>query len=70
MFVAYVAGSAIIYAFGVPWLMHVAGQPLSWAVYYGLTVFLVGDLIKAALAAGILPLAWKGVSRLEGRDSA
>jgi biotin transport system substrate-specific component len=68
VFVAYLAGSAIIYAFGVPVLLHVSGQPLSWAIYYGMTVFLVGDLIKAALAAGILPLAWKGVSRLEGRD--
>jgi biotin transport system substrate-specific component len=69
VFVAYLAGSAIIYLFGVPWLAHIAsGEPLSWVLYYGLTVFLVGDLIKAALAAGILPLAWKGVARLEGRD--
>ena len=68
VFVAYLAGSAIIYLFGVPWLLHASGQSLSWALYYGMTVFLVGDLIKAALAAGILPLAWKGVATLEGRD--
>jgi len=68
VFVAYLAGSAIIYLFGVPWLLHASGQSLSWALYYGMTVFLVGDLIKAALAAGILPLAWKGVAKLEGRD--
>lgn len=68
VFAAYLAGSAVIYLFGVPWLMHVAGQPLGWALSAGLTPFLVGDLIKAALAAGLLPLAWKGVARLEGGD--
>lgn len=69
VFAAYLVGSAVIYLFGALWLAQVAGQPLSWAVAVGVTPFLVGDLIKAALAAGVLPLAWKGVARLEDRSA-
>ncbi|HSN06483.1 MAG TPA: biotin transporter BioY [Candidatus Angelobacter sp.] len=63
---SYAVGTAVIYLFGVTWLAHVAGAPLSWAIGAGLTPFLVGDALKAALAAGVLPLAWRGVARLEG----
>lgn len=51
-------GMAVIYAFGVAWLGSVVGwdKPvLAW----GLTPFLLGDALKLALAAGLLPLAWK-----------
>jgi biotin transport system substrate-specific component len=56
---AFVAGSLVIYAFGVPWLGFVLGVPLAEAVALGAVPFLVGDAVKAALAAGLLPLAWK-----------
>ena len=64
--VSYVAGSAVIYLLGVTWLSRSTGLSLSAAISVGLTPFLVGDLLKAALAAGALPLAWRGVRRLEG----
>jgi biotin transport system substrate-specific component len=66
VFLAYVAGSAVIYLFGVTWLSHSTGLSLGTAVSLGLTPFLLGDLVKAALAAGALPLAWRGVRRIEG----
>jgi biotin transport system substrate-specific component len=59
MAAAFIAGSLTIYAFGVPWLAHTVGVSLTEAVPMGLTPFLVGDVVKAALAAGLLPLAWK-----------
>lgn len=65
---AYLAGSAVIYTFGVLGLALVTGQSLSWSVANGLTPFLLGDLLKAALAAGLLPLAWLGVSKLRRED--
>ncbi|ADI10212.1 putative biotin synthase [Streptomyces bingchenggensis BCW-1] len=56
-------GSAIIYAVGVPYLALAADMSLSQAVAAGLTPFLIGDALKAALAMGALPTAWKLIGR-------
>ncbi|QXE36813.1 biotin transporter BioY [Streptomyces sp. GMY02] len=58
-----VAGSAIIYAVGVPYLAVVAGLSPSAAISAGLVPFLLGDALKAALAMGALPAAWKLMGR-------
>ncbi|WP_328925738.1 biotin transporter BioY [Streptomyces sp. NBC_00190] len=58
-----VLGSAVIYAVGVPYLMAATGMSLSAAVAAGLTPFLIGDALKAALAMGALPSAWKLAGR-------
>ncbi|MDC2949178.1 biotin transporter BioY [Streptomyces heilongjiangensis] len=52
-------GEAIIYAVGVPYLAATADITLASAVAAGLTPFLIGDALKAALAMGALPTAWK-----------
>ncbi|MFI1070591.1 biotin transporter BioY [Streptomyces puniciscabiei] len=54
-----ILGEAIIYAVGVPYLALAAHLSLSQAVAAGLTPFLIGDALKAALAMGALPTAWK-----------
>lgn len=61
---AFLFGSVIIHLFGVPWLAHV--QDWSWveAAEKGSYPFIVGDLIKIALAGVILPVSWRFVSRL------
>ncbi len=56
-------GSLIIYAFGVPVLMAVLDLDLVAAVALGVVPFLIGDAIKVALAAGLLPATWKLVDR-------
>ncbi|MGW0117126.1 biotin transporter BioY [Streptomyces sp. NPDC003327] len=56
-------GSAIIYAVGVPYLALATGMGFGKAVALGLTPFLVGDALKAALAMGALPTAWKLIGR-------
>lgn len=66
--VAFLLAEVIIYAVGVPWLAAYLAQagdttPVVNAFAYGLTPFIVGDLIKAALAAAVLPLTWKLVNR-------
>lgn len=68
--VAMLAGNALIYVTGVPWLYgfivsegHFAAdkfasiwqQTLAW----GVTPFLIGDAIKLGIAALLLPLLWK-----------
>ncbi|MCX4509059.1 biotin transporter BioY [Streptomyces sp. NBC_01619] len=58
-----VLGSAIIYAVGVPYLALATGMTLAQAVSAGLVPFLIGDALKAALAMGALPTAWKLIGR-------
>ncbi|MFE6745577.1 biotin transporter BioY [Kitasatospora purpeofusca] len=60
---AMVLGSLAIYAVGVPYLAFALDVPLARAAELGLYPYLVGDALKAALAAGALPLAWKLLGR-------
>ncbi|MGB1209229.1 MAG: biotin transporter BioY, partial [Paracoccaceae bacterium] len=55
---AMLVGNALIYVPGVIWLGMLYGwdEPI---LQWGLTPFLVGDAVKLALAAMILPAAWK-----------
>lgn len=51
-------GNLVIYSVGVPWLMAMTGMSFAKAVTVGLLPFLLGDALKIALAAGVLPGAW------------
>jgi biotin transport system substrate-specific component len=52
-------GNVVIYVFGVAGLMLLADLPLSTALAKGVLPFLIGDVIKILLAAGLLPGTWK-----------
>lgn len=56
---AFVAGSAVVYATGVIGLMAILGIDMQTAIQIGVVPFLIGDALKAALAAALLPVAWK-----------
>ncbi|MEU8886556.1 biotin transporter BioY [Streptomyces sp. NPDC048442] len=56
-------GSVIIYSVGVPYLMASTGMGLGAALAAGVVPFLIGDALKAALAMGALPAAWKLAGR-------
>jgi biotin transport system substrate-specific component len=71
-FVSFLAGSAVIYAVGLPWLAvslaslnqpHDVGTVLSSGLY----TFIPGDIVKALIAAGLLPLVWKFTGRRAAR---
>lgn len=64
------AGTAVIYAVGVPYLAAATGMSLGEAVAKGLLPFLLGDALKAALAMGALPAVWKLAGRGRGTDAA
>jgi biotin transport system substrate-specific component len=51
-------GNLLIYAVGLPWLMASLGVDLALGLEYGVWPFLIGDGLKIALAAGLLPAAW------------
>lgn len=54
-----VLGNLVIYAVGVPYLAIAIGVGISEAIALGAVPFLVGDLLKIVLAAGLLPAAWR-----------
>lgn len=54
-----VLGNLVIYAIGVAWLAAWLGVDTGRALELGAWPFLIGDGLKIALAAGILPAAWK-----------
>ena len=68
---AFIAGSIIIYTFGALWLAYkldiplTAGATEASAVAYGVTPFIVGDILKAALAGVLLPGVWRLRSNTE-----
>jgi biotin transport system substrate-specific component len=64
MAVAMLVGSIIIYVPGVMWLAHLYTWEQAFA--WGLTPFLVGDALKLALAALLVPAVWKMVGRARG----
>ena len=68
MAAAMLIGNAIIYVPGVLWLGHLYAETQGWAVVldWGLWPFLAGDALKLALAALVLPMAWKVVSEARG----
>jgi biotin transport system substrate-specific component len=65
MALAMLAGNVLIYVPGLIWLGMLYGwdQPI---LQWGLTPFLIGDALKLALAAALLPGLWKLVGRARG----
>jgi biotin transport system substrate-specific component len=61
-----VVGNLVIYAIGVAWLANTLGLDLPTALQFGLWPFVIGDALKIALAAGLLPGAWKVVGERPG----
>lgn len=59
MLTAFLAGSLVIYVFGVAGLMLNAELDFAAAVSNGVYPFVVGDVIKAATAGVLTPTAWK-----------
>lgn len=57
------AAEVTLYAAGLTWLALYAHLGAAQTIAEGLTPFIAGDAIKAVIAAGLLPAAW----RLAGR---
>ena len=56
-------GSALVYVVGATWLAHDLHVSTSKAISLGVTPFLIGDAVKAGIAALILPATWRLVRR-------
>jgi biotin transport system substrate-specific component len=66
-FASFVVGQLIVFGIGVPWLKVWADGSWANAIHDGFTIFIVGGLVKAAVAAAIVPGAWRFVRKLEER---
>jgi biotin transport system substrate-specific component len=52
-------GQLAIFGIGVPWLKVAANIPWGTAIHEGFTIFILGGVIKAILAAIAMPSAWR-----------
>lgn len=59
----FIAGTVVTFAFGLIWLSIALRLDLSATLQGGLYPFIIGGLVKSAIAAGLLPLAWRLTDR-------
>lgn len=63
---AMLIGEVVVFALGISWLAHFLGVSGEEALSLGLYPFVLGELLKLAIAAGVLPAAWKLVGGTSG----
>jgi biotin transport system substrate-specific component len=56
-------GTVTTFLFGLVWLQQYTGQSWSWTIKAGLTPFIVGEILKIAIAGTSLPAVWRVVNR-------
>ena len=55
-------GNVIIFSCGIIWLHHFTGKDWTWTINAGLTPFIVGEILKIAIAGTSLPILWRLVN--------
>ena len=60
---AMIIGNLAIYSIGLPVLQAVTGADFATALSWGVTPFIIGDILKVVIAAGLLPAAWRIANR-------
>jgi biotin transport system substrate-specific component len=73
-FAANILGTVLIFGFGFLWLIQViavakgldfaAAVPIAFSA--GVAPFILGGIVKSALAAAVLPLSWKILGKMRG----
>ncbi|MBX9470796.1 biotin transporter BioY [Microcella sp.] len=66
--ITFIGGSLVVFAIGLPWLAVSLGQlglpnDLQSVLVAGFYPFIIGGLIKAAIAAALLPALWAAAER-------
>jgi biotin transport system substrate-specific component len=56
-------GTITTFSFGLIWLYQSTGESWSWTIEKGLTPFIVGEVLKIAIAGTSLPAIWRVVNR-------
>jgi biotin transport system substrate-specific component len=58
-------GNVVIYTAGLINLKNITGADWSQVFAWGLTPFIIGDLVKVVIAANLMPASWKLAKRLQ-----
>lgn len=56
-------GTVITFGFGLVWLQQYTGKDWAWTINAGLTPFIVGEVLKIAIAGTSLPIIWRLINR-------
>ena len=56
-------GTITTFSFGLVWLHQYTGQSWGWTIKAGLTPFILGEILKIAIAGTSLPALWRVVNR-------
>ena len=56
-------GTITTFSFGLIWLHQYTGESWSWTFEKGLTPFIIGEILKIAIAGTSLPVIWRVVNR-------
>ena len=56
-------GTVITFTFGLVWLQQYTSKDWAWTINAGLTPFIVGEVLKIAIAGTSLPIIWRLVNR-------
>ena len=56
-------GTVTTFSFGLIWLHQYKGESWSWTFEKGLTPFIIGEILKIAIAGTSLPVIWRVVNR-------
>jgi biotin transport system substrate-specific component len=56
-------GTVTTFTFGLVWLQQYTGKSWSWTFNAGLTPFVIGEVLKIAIAGTSLPVVWRVVNR-------
>ncbi len=56
---SFLGGTVVTFAFGLTWLAIVTGGTFEQVLAWGLYPFIIGGLIKAGIAAAVIPSTWK-----------
>lgn len=60
---AMLLGNVVIFTFGMFWLHEYTNKSWSWTVSAGFTPFIIGEILKIAIAGTSLPLVWRLVQK-------
>jgi biotin transport system substrate-specific component len=64
---SFLAGTVVTFVFGLAWLAVVTQASLEQVLAWGLYPFIIGGIIKAGIAAAVIPTTWKLADRFSSR---
>jgi len=60
---AMLIGNVLTFALGLLWLKQFTGKDWAWTISAGFTPFIIGEILKIAIAGTSLPIIWQFVQR-------